>query len=221
MSRIEQHHPNQRQTDRQAGRPAGWRRAEQEAVDYLHGALTAPRTGPSDRPAAGPAVRSAEPRHAKHSQPVTEGNSEVGSSEFEGAAGEREGRSEPDATRKSAFTDRDRWVGRLDRARSYLIPPAVLTQPPATVAELAAYARTGAWTRRRSGMVRAAGVWWFRLVGLPYTVVCRYGEWVAQRPGRAIPVLLFVKVMASTSWGGWTVEHLIEPASRAAIWLFL
>lgn len=103
----------------------------------------------------------------------------------------------------------------------YWIPPAVLTEPPAPVADLAAYARAGAWTRRRSGLVRSAGVWWFRLVGLPYTVVCRYAEWIAQRPGRAIPVLLFVKVMASTSWGSWTVEHLVEPATRAAIWLFL
>jgi hypothetical protein len=128
-------------------------------------------------------------------------------------------------TRNSEVTDRDsRWerLGVLfDRALVYVTPPAVLTEPPASVAELATYARAGAWTGRRSGLVRGAGVWWYRLVGLPCTVVCRYAEWIFQRPGRAIPVLLLVKLLASTTWGSWSVAHLVTPALHAALWLFL
>jgi hypothetical protein len=154
-------------------------------------------------------------------QPVTEGNSEVGSSEFADAPTERQDGQEAAETRKSALTVRRRWGKRLDRVQAYLVPPKVLTEPPPAVAELAAYARAGAWTRQRYGLVRGFGVWWFRLVGLPYTTVCRYGEWVAQRPGRALVVLAFVKVMASTGWGSWAVTYLITPAGRAAVWLFL
>ncbi|MEV0732407.1 hypothetical protein [Polymorphospora sp. NPDC050346] len=109
----------------------------------------------------------------------------------------------------------------IDAVLEYVTPPSVLTQPPASVAELAAYAKTGEWTARRYGFVRGAGIWWYRLVGLPYTVWCRYGEWIAQRPGRAITVLLLIKLLASTTAGEWVVEHLIVPAGRIAVWLFL
>lgn len=153
--------------------------------------------------------------------PVTDRNSEVGSSDFHDPHAERETGPDEAQTRKSALTDRDMWADLARRALAYITPPSVLTGHPDTVAQLAAYAKAGAWTRRRSGVIRALGVWWYRLVGLPYTVTCRYAEWIAQRPGRAIPVLLLVKLLASTTPGAWVVEHVIVPIGHAAAWLFL
>jgi len=138
---------------------------------------------------------------------------------------------------KSAITDSDRWVKVGTATIAYFTPPAVFTDRPASLAELAAYARTAPWTAQqhvakpytdeatgkqvKTGLIRAAGIWYYRGVGYPYTVWSRYKEWIIQRPGRAVPILLVVKLLASTSYGQWTVEHLITPAVHAVMWVLL
>ncbi len=121
------------------------------------------------------------------------------------------------ATLQSAITDRN-LTGKI---KEWVVPPAILTDQPESIPDLARYAHAGAWTARRTGFTRGCGVWWWRLVALPYTAVSRTREWIIQRPGRAITVSVIVKITASTTWGTWTVTHLIVPAVHAAIWLFL
>ncbi len=121
----------------------------------------------------------------------------------------------------SAITQRERVQSWLQAATVYLTPPSVLTDSPASVAELAAYAKRADWTASQTGFLRGAGVAWFRLVGLPITVVCRYVEWIAQRPGRAIPVAVLVKVAALTTPGAWAVDNILTPVAHAAAWILL
>jgi len=105
--------------------------------------------------------------------------------------------------------------------KGYLTPPSVLTQAPASVAELAAYARWGAWTSRTDSPLRKLGIVWHRLFGLPVTVICRYVEWIWQRPGRAIPVYLLWKLLISTGPGPWAGDHLIRPVLGVLAWVLL
>ncbi|WP_123678926.1 hypothetical protein [Couchioplanes caeruleus] len=105
--------------------------------------------------------------------------------------------------------------------REYLTPPSVLAEAPASVAELRRYARWGAWTSSTAGLLRNLGIGWYRLVGLPVTVVCRYVEWIWQRPGRAIPVYLLWKLLISTGPGPWAAEHLIRPVLGVLAWVLL
>lgn len=107
------------------------------------------------------------------------------------------------------------------RVRDYATPPELFTDRPASIPELSAYARRGTWTRQPYGPIRTAGVWWWRLVGLPQTVRCRLREWVWQRPGRAITVIALIKVLSLTTPGAWVVDRVIEPVVHAALWLFL
>lgn len=112
----------------------------------------------------------------------------------------------------------DRWWWRV---RDYFTPPEILTDRAASIPELAAYAHRSAWTRHRLGLTRTAGIWWWRLVGLPQTLRCRIREWVWQRPGRAITVIALVKLLSLTTPGAWVVDRLITPVVHAALWLFL
>jgi hypothetical protein len=50
---------------------------------------------------------------------------------------------------------------------------------------MARYARRGGWTGPE-GTVRRLGVWWFRLVGIPVTIVCHYTAWIVARPARTV-----------------------------------
>lgn len=115
----------------------------------------------------------------------------------------------------------DWWKRMVKAGLAYYTPPSVLVDRPATVAELAEYAYWAPWTRAQAGTLRTAGIWWYRLVGVPATVTCRYWEWICQRPGRAIPTLITVKLIASTSWGGWLIDHLITPTASALTWALL
>ena len=103
--------------------------------------------------------------------------------------------------------------GRL-RLRARYRPPTASTwavwwgrrlwwaEAPPSLADLAAYARAGAWTNP-GGFWRGCGTWWLRLIGLPVTVVCRCVEWTVQRPGRLLTVLLIYVVLAHTTPGRW------------------
>jgi hypothetical protein len=106
------------------------------------------------------------------------------------------------------------WRGLYERTRGYWTPPAIFTQTPATLAELAEYARYAPWTQQSSGIFRAAGIGYYRLVAYPATVGHRYGEWVAQRPGRLLIHMAGIKLAAMTGPGIWLVDHLIYPAAR-------
>lgn len=51
------------------------------------------------------------------------------------------------------------------------------------------YAKSGGWTGP-TGVARQLGVWWYRLVALPVTVVCHYTAWLVARPSRALTATL-------------------------------
>jgi hypothetical protein len=105
--------------------------------------------------------------------------------------------------------------------RAYVTPPSVLTDPPPSVAELRAYVRWGAWTGSTDGPLRNLGLLWHRLFSLPVTVVCRYTEWLWQRPGRLIPIYLLFKLLISTGPGPWVAGHIIRPVLGVVAWVLL
>jgi hypothetical protein len=109
------------------------------------------------------------------------------------------------------------WLRAL---RAEITPPSVLTDPPPSGAQLHAYARWGAWTSS-TGPVRKLGIVWHRLFSLPVTVICRYTEWLWQRPGRLIPVFVLFKLLISTGPGPWAADHLIRPVLGVLAWVLL
>ncbi len=152
---------------------------------------------------------------------VTDGKTPVSSGEFGQVSAERETADEASSLQSGPATAREWLRAGLAGVKGYVVPPAVVTDPPASLAELAGYAHWGAWTTRTYGPVRAFGVWWFRLVALPVTAVCRYAEWIAQRPGRALPVFVVWKLLISTGPGPWLAGHVIRPVLALAGWVLL
>lgn len=114
---------------------------------------------------------------------------------------------------------RDRTFAALARLKTYFMPPSLLTDPPPSMTQLAAYARRGAWTGSRKGFIRSLGVWWYRLVAIPVTAVCRYVEWTLQRAGRAVAVYLVWRLLIST--GGPAVHTPIHTVLRFVAWVLL
>ncbi|MFG1847751.1 hypothetical protein [Micromonospora carbonacea] len=110
------------------------------------------------------------------------------------------------------------WVG---ASRAYWVPPNLLTQPPASVAELAAYAHHAGWTGSVSGPIRNLGIVWHRAVSLPITVACRYVEWTWQRPMRALPIFGVWKLLILTGPGPQIADTVIRPALAAVAWALL
>lgn len=114
------------------------------------------------------------------------------------------------------------WASRTYAAsRDYWTPPALFTDPPASLADLAAYARTAPWTHQNTGVIRGAGVGYYRFVAYPKTVLSRYSEWVWQRPLRLAMHLAGIKLFAHTPPGMWLVDHLIYPGAHLAGHIFL
>lgn len=138
-----------------------------------------------------------------------------------GTPAERETTPELSTVHPDRLTVRDRIAGLVEASRAYWVPPNLLTQPPASVAELSDYAHHAGWTRRTDGPVRAFGIGWHRAVGLPITVVCRYAEWIAQRPGRALPVFGVWKLVILTGPGPDIADHIIRPALAFVAWVLL
>ncbi|MGC9670970.1 hypothetical protein ACNTMW_31035 [Planosporangium sp. 12N6] len=175
-------------------------------------------------PPATTTVTAAPPSHldpAPTVVSVTVGNSPASSGVSEGAPTERETAGEDSSLHPDATTVRDRTRQALRAVRAYLTPPSVLTDPPPSWAELAAYARYGAWTSRADGPLRRLGVAWYVAVGLSVTAACRYIEWIFQRPGRAIPVFVLWKLLISTGPGPWAADHLIRPVLGLLAWVLL
>lgn len=79
-------------------------------------------------------------------------------------------------------------------------PPLVWTERPASLSDLSAYAWSGGWTGL-GGPARIAGVWWYRLVGIPLSTVAYYAAWLAQRPSRFFVALFLYTLLAQTSVG--------------------
>jgi hypothetical protein len=105
------------------------------------------------------------------------------------------------------------WTVWWPRVSAYWRWPHLLATPPPSVAELAAYAEHGPWASK-TGFLRHAGIWWFRLVAVPVNVVARYGAWIADRPGRAFTVAVLYTLLAHTSYLGWLL-----PFPDVAAWL--
>lgn len=143
------------------------------------------------------------------------------SGQSEDAPAERETAPELPTVHPDRLTLRDRLVEWLGASRAYWVPPNLLTQPPASVAELAAYAHHAGWTRRADGPVRGLGVAWHRAVSLPVTTVCRYVEWTAQRPLRALPIFGLWKLFILTGPGPQIADHIIRPALGFLAWVLL
>lgn len=151
---------------------------------------------------------------------VTLRDPEICNAEFDGPDVTHRSHVEAPDTLHPAITFGDRARGWVAAARAYWTPPEILTKRPPAVSALSAYAKAGAWTRQVDGPIRRAGVWWFRLIGVPVTVACRFAEWVWQRPGRAIPVLVLCKVLALTTPGAWLVDAGTDVVSALA-WALL
>ncbi|WP_433730941.1 hypothetical protein ACQP2Y_21400 [Actinoplanes sp. CA-051413] len=106
------------------------------------------------------------------------------------------------------------------RTGAYWTPPALFTDQPASLAELADYARHAPWTAQNRSVIRKAGVV-YHGGAYAYTVVSRYREWVVQRPGRLAVHLGAIKILALTTPGIWVVDHLVYPVAQFAGHLFL
>ena len=88
-------------------------------------------------------------------------------------------------------------------ALSGLRPPMVWTQPPASLKDLATYAKEAPWAAR-TGPIRVAGRVWCWLVAVPVSTLAYYLAWLCQRPSRLITVFVLYAVLTQTTPG----EHL-------------
>lgn len=116
---------------------------------------------------------------------------------------------------------RVRVAGTWAASRTYWTPPAVFTDRPASLHDLAAYAKQAPWTAQQTGLIRAFGVGYYRYGAYPYTVVSRYREWFVQRPLRYAALLGGVKLAALTGPGHWVVHTVVYPAAQFAGHIFL
>jgi hypothetical protein len=212
----------------EAGRVSTGTEHHTSSAAALAGAgVRAPGSRPSPRPrTAPPPAPGPVPDDAV---PVTHGNSpQVSTGESKGAPGTSQVQgSEPEVSSLQSSlhfdtnTLREQIRSGLAGFRAYVTPPSVLTDPPPSVAQLRAYARWGAWTSSTNGPLRRLGLLWHRLFSLPVTVICRYTEWLSQRPGRLIPVYLLWKLLISTGPGPWVAGHLIRPVLGVIAWVLL
>lgn len=143
------------------------------------------------------------------------------SGDFDEHPSERETGPEVPSLHSDSTTGRDRLREILHGARDYWVPPNLLTKPPPTYTALVNYAYRGAWAGKPAGPVREAGIFWHRAASLPVTAVCRYVEWVAQRPGRAIPIYGLWRLLLATDAGHWLAANLVHPALAALGWALL
>jgi hypothetical protein len=152
---------------------------------------------------------------------ITVGDSPLSSGQFAHPTPERAQVPDSPTLHPATITVRDRVLGWIDRSRDYWVPPNLLTQPPASLAELSDYAHWAGWTSRTDGPIRTAGILWHRAIGIPATAVCRYVEWTAQRPGRAIPVFGVWKLFILTGPGPAIADNIIRPCLGFLAWVLL
>jgi hypothetical protein len=109
----------------------------------------------------------------------------------------------------------------LDRAKGYWAVPSWVREPPATLLELIAYAREGAWTKRYTGFIRRLGILWLYAVAIPQTARAYLKAHVLQRPGRTIAAALLWLLFSRSVPGIWVADHIIRPYFQALAWIFL
>lgn len=99
-------------------------------------------------------------------------------------------------------------VTQRGRQRSQLLdqltPPEPWRHRPASLAAMWRYARRGGWTGT-TGPARTAGVWWYRLVAVPVTLLCHYAAWIIARPSRTVALAIV-----------WAVAMQVPPLRAAA-----
>lgn len=122
---------------------------------------------------------------------------------------------------KSEDTECEGWRRWLAMAADEFDPPNVLTERPSAVPQLRTYAHEGPWTKAKSGLLRSLGIGWWRVVGLPVTVACRYIEWVAQRPGRWITAFVLWCLVMGSSAGPVLRIYVLAPIGHVLAWIFL
>lgn len=67
----------------------------------------------------------------------------------------------------------------------------------------------GKATRTRQPVSRAVGVWYFRLVAIPATVLLHYAAWFVARPSRLLVLMLVWAVLMQVSPARATAEALL------------
>ncbi|MGH8881871.1 MAG: hypothetical protein ACRD0P_31740 [Stackebrandtia sp.] len=75
-----------------------------------------------------------------------------------------------------------------------LTPPEPWRHRPHSLAALWRYASRGEWAGP-TGPARTAGIWWFRLVTVPGSVLTHYAAWVIARPSRTATVAVIWAVL--------------------------
>lgn len=145
----------------------------------------------------------------------------VPSSDFDADPDERETPEPAAESRNSEITFRDRVRAVLEAGKDYWAVPCWVRESPATLIELTAYAREGAWTRRLSGPIRKLGIGWLYTVAIPQTAKAYLRAHVMQRPGRFLAALLIWTVFIRSVPGVWIAEHVIRPYFHALAWIFL
>jgi hypothetical protein len=106
-------------------------------------------------------------------------------------------------------------------SRAYWTAPSIFTDRPASLEELAAYAKRAPWTHQQTGIIRSFGIGWYRFVAYPYTVKSRYQEWFVQRPLRLAALVGGIKLLSLTGPGDWVVHTVVYPAAQLAGHIFL
>ena len=182
--------------------------------------VRAPGSRPSPRPRTAPP---AGPDSTTNN--VTESNSTLFSGDLEDSSAERETAGKLSTLYRGLHWDlttlRDWIEGAGSRSRAYWIAPRFLTEPPASIAEMTAYARRAGWTAQTTGLFRRLGVAWFFGVALPVAVATRWFAWMCERPGRGLLGFVVWQLLIRTGGGPWIAAHVIEPLLAALAWLLL
>lgn len=156
-------------------------------------------------------VPAAERDNSNSEVPVS-GSPEVPPAEIV-SAGHSDQPADPEAqTSENGLFDRARHAWAATTA--YWTPPRLFTDQPASLADLAQYAKAAPWTAQQTGIFRTAGTGYYRWAAYPVTVMCRYTEWVWQRPGRLAAHTAMAKLFALTGPGTWVVDHIVYPAAH-------
>jgi hypothetical protein len=152
---------------------------------------------------------------------VTDRNSELRTSEFADPSPERETAPQASESPKSEVTYGDIARRAVASTATYFTPPSILTARPESVVELRRYPREGDWLLAKVSPLRTLAVTYWRAIGLPVTVICRYVEWIAQRPGRALLAYVLWRLFTVAGPGRWLVENVGPALGSIGKWLFL
>jgi hypothetical protein len=151
---------------------------------------------------------------------VTDSNSELRTSEFANPSPERETGPQASESPKSEVTRGDIARRVITSTATYFTPPSILTARPESVVELRRYPREGDWLLAKASPLRTLAVNYWRAIGLPVTVICRYVEWVAQRPGRALLAYVLWRLFTVAGPGRWLVENMGPILGSILKWIF-